>query len=68
MEELIPFVTGRRNRLMEVGQYAVEMLPSRDVTVRDSILLDRQQTPISARVTHLQEVTFNTESANVVFF
>jgi len=68
MEELIPFVTGRRNRLMEVGQYAVEMEPSRDVTVRDSILLDRQQTPIAAQVTGLQQVSFNTETANVIFF
>jgi CRISPR-associated protein Cas5h len=68
MEGLPASVTGRRNRLMEVGQYAVEMLPSRDVTVRESILLDRRQTPISVPVTDLQRVTFNDQYANVIFF
>lgn len=68
MEELMPFVTGRRNRLMEVGQYAVEMLPSRDVTVRDSVLLDRRQMPIAARVIDLQRITFQDQSANVLLF
>jgi CRISPR-associated protein Cas5h len=61
-------VIGRRNRLMEVGQYAVEMLPSRDVTVRDSILLDRHQMPIAAQVTDLQQITFEDQSANVLLF
>jgi CRISPR-associated protein Cas5h len=68
MDGLEAPVVGRRNRLMEVGQYAVEMLPSRDVTVRDSILLDRQQSPIAARVTGLQKIAFNNQSANVLLF
>lgn len=68
MEGLPEAVTGRRNRLMEVGQYAVEMLPSRDVTVRDTVLLDRHQAPIAVRVTELQRITFQDQSANVLLF
>jgi CRISPR-associated protein Cas5h len=66
--ELLPTETGHGNRLMEAGQYAVEMLPSRDVTVRDSIILDRNAQPIPARVSALYCVTHANETANVIFF
>jgi CRISPR-associated protein Cas5h len=68
LEELLPSVIGKSNRLMEAGQYAVEMLPSRDVTVRDSIILDRNGTPIPAKVRDLHTVHYAEKTANVVLF
>ena len=68
LDKLLPSTGGQPNRLMEAGQYAVEMLPSRDVTVRENIILDRNGTPIPARVRNLQQVTFAEKRANVLFF
>ena len=68
MRQLLPAVEGRKNRLMEVGQYAVEMEPSRDVTVRESIILDRNGLPVAAVVDELSKVSFQNTTAHVVFF
>ncbi len=68
LETLLPPIVGYSNRLLEAGQYAMEMLPSRDVTVRDGIILDRNGTPIPARVRDLATVTYAQTSANVVLF
>lgn len=68
MKQLLPAVAGRRNRLMEVGQYAVEMEPSRDVTVRESIILDHTGLPVAAEIDGLSEVRLEKTCAHVVFF
>lgn len=56
------------NRLMEIGQYAVEMDASRDVTVRDDMILDRDGAPIAAVVRDAYSITWENESADVVLF
>ena len=61
-------VPGRPNRLLEAGQYAVEMLPSRDVTVRDSVILDRNGTPIPAEVEGLSAIQYGEHTSHVVLF
>ncbi|CAH1002436.1 hypothetical protein LEM8419_03315 [Neolewinella maritima] len=68
LEKLLPPPPGRNTRLMEVGQYAVEMLPSRDVTVRENIVLDRGGLPIAARVTDAYRITGLSENADRVLF
>jgi len=56
------------NRLMEVGQYAVEMDSSRDVTHRDDVILDRDGAPIAAVVSDAYSIVWKNESADVVLF
>lgn len=68
LRKLLSPQPGRANRLMEVGQYAVEMEPSRDVTVRDSVVMDRGGVPIAAVVSDLYRVNLNEETARVIFF
>lgn len=68
LTELLPAISGQRNHLMEAGQYAVEMDPSRDVTVRDSILLDRAGAPIPARAIDTYRINYQDRSEYVVLF
>ncbi len=68
LQKLLPPPPGRNNRLMEVGQYALEMLPSRDVTVRDSIVLDRAGLPIAARVSEPYRIEGTTQPTDRVLF
>lgn len=56
------------NQLIEVGQYAMEMLPNREVTVRDDIIIDRQNLPINARVASPSLIEINNQQQHVVFF
>lgn len=58
------------NQLVEVGQYAVEMLPNRDVTKRDDVIFDRNGQPISAKVVGPGRLTFSNsnEKVNVLLF
>lgn len=55
-------------RLQEVAQYAVEMTPDRDVTVRDALLLDRNGGPIRAAVTDLYELQYTNQRERVILF
>lgn len=69
LEKLLPPPPGRNNRLMEVGQYAVEILPSRDVTVRENVVMDRNGLPIAARVRSLYQIDeLPQDTARVLFF
>jgi CRISPR-associated protein Cas5h len=68
LEKLLPPPPGRNTRLMEVGQYAVEMLPSRDVTVRENIVLDRAGLPIAARVSECYRIEGSPDNSSCVFF
>lgn len=68
LTELLSAIPGQRNHLMEAGQYAVEMEPSRDVTVRDSILLDRAGAAIPALATDTYRINYQDRSEYVVLF
>lgn len=65
---LIPESSDRVNRLMEVSQYAVEMTPQRDVTVRDDVIIDRNGRSINAKVQDAHTVTWKNEARRVIFF
>jgi CRISPR-associated protein Cas5h len=68
LDRLHPAV-GRPMRLVEVGQYAVEMLPSRDVTVRDEVLFDRGGNSLYAEVRDGYSLSWSTnERARVILF
>lgn len=56
------------NQLMEIGQYALEMLPSRDVTVRDDIVFDRNGAPIYAKVRKLALWRQGTTRKHILLF
>ena len=55
-------------RLQEAAQYAVEMTTDRDVTVRDAVLLDRNGSPIRAKVTDLSHLKYADVNEYVVLF
>ncbi|RME96597.1 MAG: type I-B CRISPR-associated protein Cas5 [Bacteroidetes bacterium] len=55
-------------QLMEVGQYAMEMLPSRDVTVRDDIIFERNGSPVSAKVKDVMSWQCGELSRQIILF
>lgn len=60
--------SGRGNQLLDVGQYALEMLPNRDVTVRDDVILDRNGDTIFARVQNGYRISIAETTSHVVLF